>query len=238
MKSNFIGDINMKKTILFQGDSITDCGRTRDLPSNIIEKLYMKTQYVLRGATELGSGYPALVARELGDEDYTFINRGVGGDRILDVYARIIRDIIKIKPDVMSLLVGVNDVWHDFDWNNGTGFKRFERMYNILFEELTEELPDTKFIILGAFALKGSATENRPDQPDRYALFRDGVAKVAAIEKAVAEKYGIRYVDLGKILDEEAEKHTAKALTEDGVHPTPLGHEIIKREWLKAFNEL
>ncbi len=226
------------KTILFQGDSITDCERTRELPSNIIEKLYVKANYIMHRRTELGFGYPAMVAEELGDEGYTFVNRGVGGDRILDVYARIIRDIIKVKPDVMSLLVGVNDVWHDFDWNNGTGIKRFERMFNILFEELTEELPDTKFIILGAFVLEGSATADRPDQPDRYRLFREGVAQVAAIEKAVAEKHGIKFVDLGKILDEEAEKHTAKALTGDGVHPTEKGHEIIKREWLKAFNEL
>ena len=64
------------------------------------------------------------------------------------------------------------------------------------------------------------------------------MAQVAAIERAVADKYGIRFVDLGKILDEEARKHTAKALTGDGVHPTEKGHEIIKREWLKAFNEL
>ncbi len=228
----------MKKTILFQGDSITDCGRTRELPGNIIEKLYMKTKYVLSGATELGAGYPSMVAKDLGKDGYTFINRGVSGDRILDVYARIIRDIINVKPDVMSLLIGVNDVWHDFDWNNGTGLKRFERMFNILFEELTEELPDTKFIILGAFALEGSATQNRPDQPDRYRMFRENVAKVAAIEKTVAEKYGIKFIDLGKILDEEAEKHTAKALSGDGVHPSEMGHEIIKREWLKAFNEL
>lgn len=228
----------MKKIILFQGDSITDCGRTRDLPSNIIEKLYVKTQYALRGATELGPGYPSMVAKELGEEGYTFVNRGVGGDRILDVYARIVKDIIKIKPDVMSLLVGVNDVWHGFDWNNGTGLKRFEKMFNILFDELVEELPETKFIILGAFALEGSATANRPDQPERYRFFREGVAQVAAIERAVAEKHGIKFVDLGKILDEEAEKHTAKALTGDGVHPTKMGHEIIKREWLKAFNEL
>ncbi len=228
----------MKKTILFQGDSITDCGRTRELPSNIIEKLYVKAQYTLRGATEMGSGYPALVAKELGNENYSFVNRGVGGDRVLDVYARIVRDIIKIKPDVMSLLVGVNDVWHGFDWNNGTGLKRFEKMFNILIDELVEELPDTEFIILGAFVLEGSATENRPDQPDRYSLFREGVAQVAAIEKATAERHGIKFVDLGKILDKEAEKHTAKALTGDGVHPTQKGHEIIKREWLKAFGEL
>lgn len=226
------------KTILFQGDSITDCERTRELPSNIIEKLYVKANYIAHKRTELGFGYPSMVAKKLGNEGYTFINRGVGGDRILDVYARIIRDIIKVKPDVMSLLVGVNDVWHDFDWNNGTGMKRFEKVYNMLFEELTEELPDTKFIILGAFVLHGSASENRPDQPDRYRLFRAGVAQVAAIEKAVAEKYGIRYIDLGKILDEEAAKLPARALSDDGVHPTEKGHEIITREWLKAFNEL
>lgn len=226
------------KTILFQGDSITDCGRTRELPSNIIEKLYVKTQYALRGCTELGSGYPALVAKELGTENYTFINRGVGGDRVLDVYARIVKDIIKINPDVMSLLVGVNDIWHGMDWNNGTGLKRFDKVFNILIEELTEELPDTKFIILGAFVLEGSATVNKPDQPERYRNFREGVAQVAAIEKQVAEKHGIRFVDLGKIFDDEAEKHTAKVLTDDGVHPTEKGHEIIKREWLRAFDEL
>ncbi len=226
------------KTILFQGDSITDCGRKRAPQGNWIEMAYSVTKNFLQRATELGPGYPSLVAEELGDKDYTFVNRGVSGDRVLDVYARIIRDIIKVKPDVMSLLVGVNDVWHDFDWNNGTGIERFEKVFNLLFEDLTHELPDTKFIILGPFVLKGSASANRPDQPDRYRLFREGVAKVAAIEKAVAEKYGIKFVDLGKILDEEAEKHTAEALTGDGVHPTKLGHEIIKREWLRAFNEL
>ncbi len=226
------------KTILFQGDSITDCGRTRDLPSNIIEKLYVKTQYALRRANELGSGYPSLVAKELGEENYIFINRGVGGDRVLDVYARIVRDIIKVKPDVMSLLVGVNDIWHGMDWNNGTGLKRFEKMFNILIEELVEELPDTKFIILGAFVLEGSATVNRPGQPDRYRLFREGVAQVAEIERKAAEKHDISFVDLGRVFDEEAEKHSAKELVTDGVHPTLKGHVIIKREWLKAFNSL
>ncbi len=226
------------KTILFQGDSITDCGRLREPQGNWIEKAYSATKNFLNRATVLGPGYPSLVAKELGDENYTFVNRGVGGDRVLDVYARIVRDIIKVKPDVMSLLVGVNDVWHDFDWNNGTGIKRFEKMFDLLFEDLTQELPDTKFIILGAFVLEGSASANRPDQPDRYRLFREGVAQVAAVEKAGADKYGIKFIDLGKILDEEAEKYTAGALTGDGVHPTEKGHEIIKREWLKAFNEL
>ena len=225
------------KTILFQGDSITDCGRLREPSGNWIEKLYSATKNRISGATELGPGYPAMVAKALGNDGYTYVNRGVGGDRILDIYARIVRDIIVVKPDVMSLLVGVNDIWHGFDWNNGTGLKRFEKMYNMLFEELTEELPDTKFIILGAFALRGSATDNRPNQPDRYKFFKEGIAQVVEIERAVAEKYGFKFIDLEEILNEEAAKLPEKALAEDGVHPTEKGHEIITREWLKAFNE-
>ncbi len=226
------------KKILFQGDSITDCGRIRELPSNIIEKLYMKTQYTLRGATEMGTGYPAMVAKELENEGYTFVNRGVSGDRVLDVYARIVRDIIKIKPDVMSLLVGVNDVWHGFDWNNGTGIKRFEKVFNILIEELREELPETKLIILEPFILEGNATTNRPDQTDRYRLFRKGIEEVAAIEKAVAEKHGIKFVELQKLFDEAAMNAPATSLLGDGVHPTEKGHTLIMNEWIKAYKEL
>ena len=225
------------KTILFQGDSITDCGRVREENP----KLSMKLYYKLAKRTPLGNGYPALVTAELGKTnpgEYNYINKGVSGDRIVDVYGRIVNDIINIKPDFMSLLVGVNDVWRAFDSNNGTGIERFEKIYNIFLEEMKQELPDTKLIILGAFVLDGSATSNTPEQPDRYKAFRGDVEEVASVTKALAEKYGHKYIDLQKIFD-EAEKNTpASELLSDGVHPTVKGHELIKREWLKAFKEL
>ena len=97
--------------ILFQGDSITDAGRSRD-----------NDQYI-------GTGYPLLVKSELGYKfpgKYEFINRGISGNRIVDLYARIKADIINIKPDVMSILIGVNDVWHEFGVNpNGVSSEKF-----------------------------------------------------------------------------------------------------------------
>ena len=221
------------KTILFQGDSITDCGRLRTDSANPILKGFAK----LQGKTPLGNGYPALVAKEFQGE-YNLINRGVGGDRILDVYARIVRDIIKIKPDYMSLLVGVNDIWHGFDWNNGTGIERYEKVYNILLEELKTELSNTKIIILEPFILEGTATANREGMPDRFTQFKDGMNKVSEITKKLSEKHNLKFVPLQSIFDEATKIHSASDLLSDGVHPTLKGHELIKNEWLKAFNEI
>lgn len=225
------------KTILFQGDSITDCDRLRDGNKNFFLKLIDK----INRKTPLGNGYPALVAAELSaeaDGEYRFVNRGVGGDKIPDVYARIVGDIIAVKPDYISLLVGVNDIWRAFDSNNPTGTERFKKVYNILIEELKAELPNTKIMILEPFVLEGTATRNTPGQPEKYKNFRAGVLEVAAITKKIADNHGIKFVPLQSMLDSEAEKVSPAVLLSDGVHPTKLGHELIKREWIKAFKEL
>ena len=225
------------KTILFQGDSITDCNRAYEDKNSFFVKCY----YAFHKRTPMGDGYPALVAKKLSESEpdkFSFVNRGVGGNRILDVYARIVKDVINIKPDYMSLLVGVNDIWHGFDWNNGTGIERFEKVYNIFLEEVRQELPDTRLIILAPFVLEGPATADRPDQPDRYKNFRQGVAEVAQIEKKLAEKHGIKFVELQSLFDKAAEKVKPTDLLSDGVHPTAKGHELIMNEWLKAFDEI
>ena len=97
------------KTILFQGDSITDCFRLRDGDSGNSDDF-------------LGMGYPTFVKGELGLEnpgEFRFLNRAYSGDRIVDVYARYKRDIVKHKPDYMSIIVGINDVANESDMKNG-----------------------------------------------------------------------------------------------------------------------
>lgn len=231
------------KTILFQGDSITDCSRFR----GATDKKQSTTAFFTDGklfkkVTALGEGYPAMVSAELESKypgRYKFYNRGVGGDRIPDVYARIVRDIINLKPDYMSLLVGVNDVWHAFDFgNNGTGKERFEKVYDMLLQELFTEFPKLKIIIMGPYVLPGSASEDRPDQPDRFREFTSGVAEMASIARKLSEKYGCAFIDLQSVLDEAIRTVPVKELTGDGVHPTAKGHEIIKAQWLKAFSEI
>lgn len=211
------------KTILFQGDSITDCGRSK------------------QGGIRMGEGYAMLVKTHLAFEnpnEYEFYNRGISGNRIVDVYARIKSDIINLKPDYMSLLIGVNDVWHEIEEQNGVDADKFEKIYCMLIEEIKAALPDIKLMILEPFCLRGPATDNTEAKPDKWNVFNSEVKKRAEKAKAVAEKYGLVYVELQKHFDELAKTAENTYWLVDGVHPTYMGHEMIKREWLKAFEQL
>ena len=131
------------KKILFQGDSITDTGRSREVENH------------------LGNGYPRLVSASLGFEnpgEYEFLNRGISGNRIVDIYARIKKDLINLKPDVMSLLIGINDVWHEVGEQNGVDADKFFNVYSLIIEEVKAALPDIKIMILEPFVLKGCST--------------------------------------------------------------------------------
>jgi len=204
--------------ILFQGDSITDAYRSREN-----DRL-------------LGIGYPRLVEATLGFEEptkYEFINRGIGGNRIVDLYARIKQDIINIKPDVLSILIGVNDVWHELTENpNGVDTEKFYKIYDMLIEEIKAALPEIKIMILEPFCLKGSATE------ERWEEFTSDVKAKREKAQLIAKKYNLPFVKLQEGFDELSKIKEASYWLSDGVHPTAKGHEFIKNEWIKAFKTL
>lgn len=205
------------KRILFQGDSITDAGRSR-------EKDY-----------ELGKGYPLLVEAELGFEapgEYEFLNRGISGNRIVDLYARIKKDLINLKPDILSILIGVNDVWHEIGEQNGVAAEKFYKIYCMLIEEIQAALPDIKIMILEPFVLSGPATEEQIDK------FSSEVTLRAQMAKKVAERYNLTFIPLQAGFDALAQKAPTTYWLRDGVHPTPKGHEYIKSQWLRAFHTL
>lgn len=203
--------------ILFQGDSITDTGRARD------------------NDVALGVGYAHLIKASLGYTEqgkHEYFNRGISGNRIVDLYARIKIDIINLKPDVMSILIGVNDVWHEVDLKNGVDADKFFKIYCMLIEEVKTALPDIKIMILEPFVLKTGPVEPVWD------YFRSETEKRAEMAKKVAEKYGLVFIPLQEKLDRLAEKTGASYWLSDGVHPTEAGHEFIKNEWLNAFKAL
>ena len=104
------------KIVLF-GDSITDMGRDR-----------INNQPNYLGS--YGCGYPIFIAGELYKQDPTkhvIYNRGISGNRIVDLYARIKMDVWNLKPDVLSILIGINDIWHEIGDKNGVDIVRFER---------------------------------------------------------------------------------------------------------------
>ncbi len=198
------------------GDSITDAGRSREIDSH------------------MGEGYPTLVSAALGFEhpnDFRFLNRGISGDRIIDLLARIKADMINLQPDYMSILIGVNDVWHGLNVENPNGVdaEMFEVYYDLLLKQLFEALPDVKIVILGAFLTPGSATN------ENWNVFRSEVEKRAVISQKLAAKYGLPFVPLQERFDAACKLAPAEHWTHDGVHPTDAGHELIKRAWLEAF---
>ncbi|MPM84395.1 Acetylxylan esterase [bioreactor metagenome] len=204
------------KTFLFQGDSITDAGRTGSRDPN----------------SSKGMGYPLLVESDLRFDhpnDYEFINRGISGNKITDIIARIKRDIINLNPDYMSILIGVNDAWHEINSNDGVSANRFELFYDLAVEQILEALPNLKIIVLEPFVLKGSATEARWEQ------FETEVGKRACSAKKIAKKYNLSFVSLQDKFNEAEKKAPASYWLQDGVHPTSAGHELIAREIIKTF---
>lgn len=215
----------MGKVILFQGDSITDCSRSRE-----------------PDAQNRGSGYATMVSGVLGAQEpysYTCYNRGISGNRVVDLYARIRSDMINLKPDYISILIGVNDVWHEVSQKNGVDAEKFELVYNLIIEELKRELPEAKIMILEPFVLPGRATSNSPEIPNRWEIFSTEVKLRAQAAARVAEKHGAVFVPLQERFDKaNADAPAPGYWLYDGVHPTAAGHELIKQEWLKAFEQL
>ena len=205
--------------ILFQGDSITDVGRNTNNGS----------------LNSIGQGYPCLIASRLGadaPQTYEFVNRGISGNRIVDVYARIKADCWNLNPDLLSVLIGVNDVWHEFGGKNGVDAKRFYNVYKMLVTDTMEKLPAIRMILMEPFVLKASATEGL------WGEFRSETEKRAEAVKRIAEECGQTFLPLQAMFDEAAERAPASYWLGDGVHPTNAGHQLIADAWIKAFKAL
>lgn len=213
----------MQKRILFQGDSITDFGRDRN-------NFY-----------DVGKGYVNFVKASLGFDEpgkYEFINRGISGNRVVDLYARIKADFINLKPDYASIYIGVNDAWHEIASLNGVETQKFEKIYTMLIDEVKAACPEIKLMIIAPYVLEGTATCNTEDIPDRLQRFRKDVAEKALVCKKIAQKYGLPLIELQPAFDKACKKAPAEYWAYDGVHPTPCGHEIIKRLWLETFEKI
>ena len=213
----------MVKKILFQGDSITDCGRNKNVLDN------------------LGRGYALLVSAQLGVDDtneYEFINRGIGGNRIVDLYARIKGDFINLQPDYASIYIGVNDVWTEVDRNEGVDTAKFQKIYSMLIDEIKENCPNIKLFLIAPFVTEGSGVMDTENIPNRFEKIKNGVAEKAEVCKKIAEKYSLPLIELQPVFDEACKKAPPQYWTIDGVHPTICGHELIKRKWLEAFEKI
>ena len=146
--------------ILFYGDSITDAMRNRE---------------DLNAISGLGVGYVRSVADKLIGENpnkYKIINTGISGNRIVDLYARIKCDCWNHEPDLISILIGINDIWHELGKHNGVELDRFEKVYRMLIEDTLKRLPNVKIMLLEPFVLEGLRTSQDDEIPDIFEKFK------------------------------------------------------------------
>lgn len=203
--------------ILFYGDSITDAGRDGRSP-----------------LTVLGYGYPLFIGASLMTKypgQFTFDDTGVSGNRIVDLYSRIKTDCWNRKPDVISILIGVNDVWHEVAAKNGVEADRFEKVYRMLIEDTLKVLPDVKLILMEPFILDSSVTAGN------WELFYTEVRKRAEITEKLAKEYNLVFVPLQQMLTDACKIQPAEYWLADGVHPAPAGRQLIANAWIDAFEK-
>jgi lysophospholipase L1-like esterase len=204
---------NNGQVVLFQGDSVTDCGRDRSNPRC------------------LGTGYPASIARLYDtlfpNHGVTFLNRGVSGDRCAEMLRRYDADVLAIKPDIISILIGINDTWRRYDSHDPTSAKTFEQNYRTILQNIKRDLPSTKIIMLEPFLLN--------TKPDKRAWRVDFDPKIDMV-RLLAREFADIFIPLdGLFVSILAARRSLKDadLTEDGVHPTLTGHALIAQTWLR-----
>jgi len=204
--------------ILFQGDSITDGNRGRSADPNHIH----------------GHGYQYILTAELSADNIgknvEFINRGISGNRISDLSGRWKEDCLNLKPTVLSILVGINDMIFNWEHKSGSDAERYEKIYRILLDEVLKENPDTLIVIMEPFF--GNKKE---EELDRF--FKSGIGTYQEKAKKIAEDYNAVFVPLQDLFDSYKEKTDIYNLLWDGVHPTTCGHELIARRWKECVKE-
>lgn len=210
--------ITMKphSVILFQGDSITDVGRSRRAngPNN---------------PDGLGDGYPHLISKYLlesyPDHYLQIYNRGVSGDRIRDLAHRWKNDSLRLLPNIISLLIGVNDTWNYLFMGMGSDPKDYQGVYRKLLQDTRQFQPDTLLILCEPFVLiTGEVSEE----------WMNDINERQDITRGLAQEYDGVSVPFQSALDKAAENISPHKLLEDGVHPTALGHSVLADCWIEA----
>lgn len=206
--------------ILFQGDSITDGNRGRNTDPNHI----MGHGYAFSIASRVGADYP--------EKRYQFYNRGISGNKVNDLEKRWQAETLDLKPDVLSILVGVNDSSSVvFNREPIIPVEKYEEIYTSLLEQTKAAFPAIIFVLCEPFILKGGrVTEN-------WEAYHSDIVQRQAIVRKLVVKFDAVLVGFQEVFDRACEKAPADYWIWDGVHPTVAGHELMAREWLKQVEK-
>lgn len=204
-----------KLVFLFQGDSITDGNRGRSTDPNHI----MGHGYAFSVASRIGADFP--------DAGFTFYNRGISGNKVVDLQNRWQKDALDLKPDVLSLLVGINDVFALLNEPaEAISVEKFESVYRDLLEQSRRQNPAILLVLGIPFVYAvGKRGEN-------WEVWRDETAKRQAVVRKLAAEFRAVVVDYPAVFDKVIAKPSAAYWIWDGIHPTVPAHELMARAWI------
>ena len=217
--SNAKKRISLKKdsVVLFQGDSITDAGRN-------------KSNKEANNTGALGNGYSFMAAADLlaksADKNLTFYNRGISGNKVHQLAARWQEDCIALRPDVLSILIGVNDFWHKLNGNYNGTIDTYTNDFRKLLQDTRVALPNVQLIIGEPFAVKGIKAVDEKWYPD-FDAYR-------ASARAIAQEFDAVFIPYQKIFDDAQKTAPGVYWTYDGVHPSIAGSRLMANAWLQA----
>ena len=204
--------------LVFIGDSITDCERARPIGEGLFNAI--------------GKSYVSLVEGFLTaihpDHAIRLVNMGTSGNTVLDLKKRWKTDALDLKPDWLSIMIGVNDVWRQFDLPRQKEIHVSPKVYEkTLLELASKTRPKLKgLIIMAPFYL----------EPNRDDPMRKRMDQYGAIAKKVAKKSDAIFIDTQAVFDELLTHMHANAIAWDRVHPNTIGHSVIARAFLNAID--
>ena len=200
--------------IVFQGNSITDAGRNR-------------LQIEANALPGLGQGYPRLIAEQLlerqPDQHYQIYNRGVSGDTLPDLVQRWEQDTLPLLPDLVSVLIGVNDLWQALNTVGSLDLERFRALYRELLRSTRSACPYSRLVLCEPFLLP---VRGIPD------AWMGDVRELGGVTRDLAGDFSAVFVPYQDALDRFAADAPPRNLLSDGVHPTPRGHQVLAECWL------
>jgi lysophospholipase L1-like esterase len=199
---------------LFQGDSITDGNRGRNEDPNHI----MGHGYAFSIASRVGADFP--------EKNPKFYNRGISGNKITDLQARWQKDTLDLKPDVLSVLIGVNDTHSVVEQNNAVPAEQYEEVYQSLITKTKQELPNVLLVFCEPFILPVGRVK------EKWEAWHSDIVKRQEIVKKLAVQEKAVFVGFQQVFDKASKTVPLEYWMWDGIHPTVAGHELMAREWL------
>ncbi len=215
---NALTGLKKDTVIVFQGDSITDAGRKREVENDANSQAMLGSGYAMLTTASLLANNPLQTLK--------VYNRGISGNKVFQLQERWEKDCLNLKPDILSILIGVNDYWHKKTGNYEGTIAKYNADLRDLIGSTKKELSGVKIVLCEPFILAGGTALDATWESE-FAGYRD-------MAKQIAIDFKLTFVPFQKVFNEALKRAPAAYWGKDGVHPSLAGAELMSQAWLKA----